>query len=98
MPDKEPNWLVSRTDGDTYRGVYTIEFEEMIYMLDVFQKKSKEGRATPQRDIDRIVGRIKAVRQWRDSPEGRAIVAQQLADLRRRQAQLDKKERKNEPK
>lgn len=90
--------IVSRTDGDTYRGVYTIEFEEMVYMLDVFQKKSKEGRATPQRDIDRIVGRIKAVRQWRDSPEGRTIVAEQLADLRRRQAELDEKERKNEPK
>jgi phage-related protein len=87
--------IVSRTDGDTYRGVYTIEFEEMIYMLDVFQKKSKEGRATPQRDIDRIVGRIKAVRQWRDSSEGKAIVAEQLADLRRRQAELDEKERKD---
>lgn len=90
--------IVSRTDGGTCRGVYTIEFEEMVYMLDVFQKKSKEGRATPQRDIDRIVGRIKAVRQWRDSPEGKAIVAKQLADLRRRQAELDEKERKNEPK
>ena len=90
--------IVSRTDGDTYRGVYTIEFEEMVYMLDVFQKKSKEGRATPQRDIDRIVGRIKAVRQWRDRPEGKAIVAEELADLRRRQAELDEKERKNEPK
>lgn len=86
--------IVSRTDGDTYRGVYTIEFEELIYMLDVFQKKSKEGRATPQRDIDRIVGRIKAVRQWRDSPEGKAIIAEALADLRQRQAKLDEKERK----
>ncbi|MFT3940308.1 type II toxin-antitoxin system RelE/ParE family toxin [Rhodopseudomonas sp.] len=92
--------IVSRTDGDTYRGVYTIEFEEMVYMLDVFQKKSKEGQVTPQRDIEWIVGRIKAVRQWRESVEGRAIVAETLADLRRRQTELDQKERKSalEPK
>jgi len=87
--------IVSRFDGDTYRGVYTIEFEEMVYTLDVFQKKSKEGRATPKQDIDRIVARIKAVRRWRESPEGKAIVAERLVDLRRRQAELDEKERKN---
>jgi phage-related protein len=87
--------IVSRTDGDTYRGVYTIEFEEMVYMLDVFQNKSKDGRATPKQDIDRIVGRIKAVRQWRDSPEGKVAVANALADLKQRQADLDEKERKN---
>jgi phage-related protein len=87
--------IVSNTDGDTYRGVYTIEFEEMVYALDVFQKKSKEGRATPKRDIDRIVGRINAVRRWRGTPEGKAIVAEKLADLKRLQAALDEKEKKN---
>ena len=38
--------IVSKVEGDTYRGVYTIEFEEAIYLLDAFQKKSKEGKAT----------------------------------------------------
>lgn len=87
--------IVSNTDGDTYRGVYTIEFEEMIYMLDAFQKKSKEGKATPKEDIDRIVKRINAVRQWRNTPEGKAVVAEELADLKRRQAELNEKEQKN---
>jgi phage-related protein len=87
--------IVSKFDGDTYRGVYTIEFEEMVYTLDVFKKKSKEGRATPKQDIDRIVARVKAVRQWRESPEGKAVVASALADLKRRQAELDEKEQKN---
>jgi hypothetical protein len=67
----------------------------MVHMLDVFQKKSKEGRATPKQAIDRIVGRIKAVRQWRDSPEGKVAVASALADLKQRQADLHEKERKN---
>jgi Phage derived protein Gp49-like (DUF891) len=82
-------------DGGTNRGVYTIEFEEMVYTLDVFKKKSKEGRATPKQDIDRIVARVKAVRQWRQSPEGKVVVASALADLKRRQAELDEKEQKN---
>lgn len=37
--------IVSRSDGDTYRGVYTIEFEEMVYMLDVFQKPTPRAPA-----------------------------------------------------
>ena len=29
--------------GDTYREVYTVRFEEVIYVLHVFQKKAKRG-------------------------------------------------------
>ena len=35
-------------DGDTYRAVYTVKFEEVVYVLHVFQKKSKHGIATPK--------------------------------------------------
>jgi phage-related protein len=32
---------------DAYRGVYTAHFENAVYVLHVFQKKSKTGIATP---------------------------------------------------
>jgi phage-related protein len=35
--------------GDTYREVYTVRFKEIIYVLHIFQKKSKRGIATPKR-------------------------------------------------
>ncbi len=35
-------------DGDTYRAVYTVKFEEAVYVLHAFQKKSKSGQATPK--------------------------------------------------
>ena len=34
-------------DGDTYRAVYTVRFDEAVYVLHVFQKKSTSGIATP---------------------------------------------------
>jgi phage-related protein len=45
--------------GDTYREVYTVRFEEVIYVLHIFQKKSKKGIATPKEDIELIKQRLK---------------------------------------
>lgn len=43
---------------DTYRAVYTIRFAGIVYVLHAFQKKSKQRRATTQRDIDLIKHRL----------------------------------------
>jgi phage-related protein len=51
--------IVDDFDGDTYRAVYTVKFADVIYVLHAFQKKSKKGIATPQRDIDLIKARLK---------------------------------------
>jgi phage-related protein len=51
--------IIDDYDGDTYRGVYTVNFKGSVYVLDVFQKKSKKGSKTPQGDIDRIKKRLK---------------------------------------
>jgi phage-related protein len=51
--------LVEDHRGDTYRAVYTVRFATRIYVLHVFQKKSKRGIATPQRDIELIRARLK---------------------------------------
>ena len=50
--------IVDNYDGDTYRAVYTVRFENLVYVLHVFQKKSKKGNKTPKHDIDLIKGRL----------------------------------------
>ena len=44
--------------GNTYRAVYTVRFARAVYVLHCFQKKSKRGIATPQRDLDVIRERL----------------------------------------
>jgi phage-related protein len=51
--------LIEDDAAGTYRAVYTVRFASAIYVLHVFQKKSKQGRETPQRDIDLIKARLK---------------------------------------
>lgn len=45
--------------GNTYRAVYTVRFAEVVYVLHVFQKKSKSGIKTPQHEIELIRDRLK---------------------------------------
>ena len=49
--------------GGTYRAVYTIKFKEAVFVLHVFQKKSKHGMATPKPDLDIIRERLKVAEQ-----------------------------------
>lgn len=55
--------LVENHDGDTYRAVYTVRFEDGVYVLHCFQKKSKSGIATPKQDLELIKARLKAVEE-----------------------------------
>lgn len=67
-------------DGNTYRGIYTIEFPEPIWVLDVFAKKATQGISTPKVDIERIVDRLKSLRTYRETPEGKAEVTALLIE------------------
>lgn len=51
--------LIEDDVGGTYRAVYTVRYATAIYVLHVFQKKSKRGRETPQHDIELIRQRLK---------------------------------------
>ncbi len=51
--------LIEDDAGGTYRAVYTVRYSTAVYGLHVFQKKSKRGRETPQRDIDLIKERLR---------------------------------------
>lgn len=51
--------IIEDFDGDTYRAVYTVKFAKVIYVLHVFQKKSKRGAETPKVDTALIEARLK---------------------------------------
>lgn len=51
--------VVEDFQTDTYRAVYTVKFAESLYVLHVFQKKSKKGHATPKTEIDIIKKRLR---------------------------------------
>jgi phage-related protein len=55
--------IISDYRGDTFRAVYTLKYEEAIYVLHAFQKKSKTGRATSRRDIELIKQRLREAEQ-----------------------------------
>jgi phage-related protein len=55
--------MIDDYDGDTYRAVYAIRFEDAVYVLHCFQKKSKSGIATPKSDMDLIKIRLKMAQQ-----------------------------------
>jgi phage-related protein len=52
--------VVEDDAGGTYRAVYTVKFEEAVFVLHCFQKKSKRGITTPKKDMDIIHARLKA--------------------------------------
>lgn len=62
--------IVEDHDGDTYRAVYSVKFEEAVYVLHCFQKKSKSGIATPKQDLDLIKKRYQVAeaehRKWQE--------------------------------
>lgn len=55
--------VIQDFQGDTFRAVYTVRFEEAVYVLHVFQKKSKKGSETPWRDSNLIQQRLREVRE-----------------------------------
>ena len=50
--------IVDRHDTNTYRAIYTVQYADVIYVLHAFQKKSKRGIATPQKDVELIRRRL----------------------------------------
>ena len=51
--------IISRNDGDTYRAIYTVKFEDRIYVLHCFQKKSHKGIKTDKKDIQLVEARLR---------------------------------------
>ena len=51
--------IVDDSDGDTYRVIYTVIFDDAVYGLHAFQKKSKKGKETSKTDLKMIERRLK---------------------------------------
>jgi phage-related protein len=51
--------IVKHHRGDTFRAVYTVRLAGSVYVLHVFQKKSKTGRATPKFELNLIAQRLR---------------------------------------
>jgi len=49
--------------GNTYRAVYTVRFEEVVYVLHAFQKKSPSGMKTARVDVELIARRLEWARR-----------------------------------
>lgn len=62
--------VVEDDAGGTYRAVYTVKYEEAVFVLHCFQKKSKRGSETPKEDMDIVRTRLKVaemlVKEWRN--------------------------------
>jgi phage-related protein len=63
--------VVEDFDRSTYRAVYTVRFEGVVYVLHAFQKKSRHGIQTPKREIELVRQRLKRAseeyEQWQES-------------------------------
>jgi phage-related protein len=55
--------VVEDWKGSAYRAVYTVRFAGAVFVLHVFQKRSKPGVTTPREDMDLIRERLKAAEQ-----------------------------------
>jgi phage-related protein len=51
--------IVKDHRGDTFRSVYTVRLAGAVYVLHVFQKKSRSGHATPKTEMNLIEARLR---------------------------------------
>jgi phage-related protein len=51
--------IIEEDQAGTYRAVYTVRLEDAIYVLHVFNKKSKSGIATPKKEMELVESRLR---------------------------------------
>jgi phage-related protein len=72
--------VVSDHDGDTFRCVYTVKFQGVVYALHAFQKKSKRRIKTPPEELEVVRRRLKLAEE----------------DYAKRRAEEDQRQKRNE--
>ena len=63
--------IVESHEGNAYRAVYTVRFEEAVYVLHAFQKKSPSGIRTDKRDVDLVEQRLKLAQRDHEDRYGK---------------------------
>ena len=51
--------IVTDYNTDTYRSIYSVKIDDLVYVLHCFQKKSKTGIKTPKNELELIKQRLK---------------------------------------
>src|SRR5438132_11448361 len=49
--------------GDAFRVVYAVQLADEIWVIHVFQKKSKQGAKSPKHEIDLVKDRLKRLKE-----------------------------------
>jgi len=69
--------IIEDFDGNAFRTMYTVRFADAVYVLHAFQKRSKRGTKTPNREMDVVRARLRMARDSRqaeaDRKEGKEI-------------------------
>jgi phage-related protein len=55
--------IIAPFAGDTWRAIYTVRFQDAVYVLHAFQKKSKSGASTPKKEINLVHQRLAAAQR-----------------------------------
>lgn len=55
--------LALRFRGDAFRIVYALQLDTDVWVVHAFQKKSKSGIRTPQKEIDLVRDRLKRLKE-----------------------------------
>src|SRR5437879_5246290 len=63
--------LVEDLRSDTYRAVYTVLFDDAVYVRHAFQKKSPHGIKTAQTDIELVGRRLRLAKQDHEARYGK---------------------------
>ena len=64
--------VVEDHDGNTYRAIDTVRFTNDVYVLHVFQKKSKRGIETPKHVVELVRARLRRAEKDHREREKRA--------------------------
>jgi phage-related protein len=58
--------IVSDHEGKAFRAVYSVTFSAAVYVLHVFQKKSRQGTKTPRKEIALVKKRLRMAQEHHD--------------------------------
>jgi phage-related protein len=79
--------VIDNFDGDTYRTVYTVKLEGIVYVLHAFQKKSKKGIETPKQEIQKVQNRLKRAEEIHAELKAQGVI-QARPGIKREEKQL----------
>jgi phage-related protein len=63
---------VESHDGNACRAVYTVRFEDVVYVLHAFQKTSPSGIRAAMRDVVLVADRLKAAQKDHEEQYGKS--------------------------